>query len=164
MIGDANCRTRREPPVGAARLGQFPAGCRQAAHNPDSGSGRRSRRPARRIERECAVLDALPFRIDFAGKGLDAELVHQYLDARLVDIVAAAELIVGAQHRLDIAQHVALVQKRLDGLGEERRAAEPAADHDLEAGFTVGVAVQLQRRDRGCAAPRDRAPPRRPRS
>ncbi len=94
-----------------------------------------------RIERQRAVLDALPFRFDFLGEGLDAELVHQNLDARLVDIVAPAELIVGAQHRFDVAQHVALVQERLYGLGEERRAAEPAADHDLEAGLSGFVAI-----------------------
>ncbi len=38
---------------------------------------------------------------------LDAELVHQDLDARLVDVVAAAVLIVDAQDRLDIAQEIA---------------------------------------------------------
>ena len=71
--------------------------------------------------------------------------MHQDLDARLVDVVAPAELVVGAQDRLDVAQHVALVQERLDRLGEERRAAEPAADHHLEAGLAGAVAVQPQR-------------------
>ena len=37
------------------------------------------------------------------------------------------------------------MQERLDGLGEERRAAEPAADHHLEAEFAGAVAMQPQR-------------------
>ena len=98
-----------------------------------------------RIERQRAVLDALPLRLDLLGKGLGAEIVHQDLDARLPDVVAPGELVVGAQHRLDVAQHVALLQERLDRLGEERRAAEAAADHDLEAGLAGAVAVQPQR-------------------
>ena len=84
-------------------------------------------------------------RLDFLGESFGAELVHQDLDARLVDIVAPAELVVGAQDRLDVAQDVARVQERLDRLGEERRAAEAAADHDLEADLAGAVAVQSQR-------------------
>jgi len=98
-----------------------------------------------RIEHKRAVLDAPPLRLDFLDESLDAELVDQDLDARLVDIVAPPELIVGAQHCFDIAQHVALGQERLDRLGEEWRAAEPAADHDLEAKLPALVAVHPQR-------------------
>jgi len=36
------------------------------------------------------------------------------------------------------------VHERLDGLGDERRAAETAADQHLEAGLAVGVPVQAQ--------------------
>ena len=60
------------------------------------------------VDRERAVLDGAPFGLDFLAEGLDAEFVHQDLDARLVDVVAAAERIVDAQDRLDVAQHVAL--------------------------------------------------------
>src|SRR5579864_222801 len=95
----------------------------------------------RRIELERAVLDALPFRFDLPGESVDTELVHQNLYARLVDIVAPAELVVGAQHRLDVTEHIALVQERLDGLGQERRAAEAAADHDLKADFAGIIAI-----------------------
>src|SRR5438270_576903 len=80
-----------------------------------------------------------------ARERLGAELVHQDLDARLVDVVAPAVLIVDAQHRLDVAEHVALPQERLDGLGEERGAAEAAADHDLEADVARRVAMKPQR-------------------
>ena len=55
------------------------------------------------IERERTVLDAPPFRFDFRGERLGPELVHQNLDARLVNVVAAAELVIGAQYRLDVA-------------------------------------------------------------
>ena len=71
--------------------------------------------------------------------------MHQDLDARFIDIVAPAERVVGAQDRFDVAQGVARLQERLDGLGEERRAAETAADHDLEPGLAGAVAMQPQR-------------------
>jgi len=70
--------------------------------------------------------------------------MHQDLDARLVDIVAPAVLVVDAHDRFDVAQEVALGQERLDGLADERRAAEPATDDDLEAGVACTVPVQPQ--------------------
>ena len=70
--------------------------------------------------------------------------MNQDLDARLVDVVAAAVLVVDAQDRLDVAQQIALGQERLDGLADERRAPEPAADDDFEAGLARAVAVQPQ--------------------
>ncbi len=36
------------------------------------------------------------------------------------------------------------MHERLDGLGDERRAAEPAADQHLESGLAFGVLVQAQ--------------------
>ena len=89
-------------------------------------------------------LIGLPFGLDLPGEGLRAELVHQDLDARLVDVVAPAELVVDAQDRLDVAQQIALGQERLDGLADERRAPEPAADDHLEADLAGAVAVQPQ--------------------
>ena len=144
VIGDRIDHPGIEAAVGAARRGEFRrtvcktlivADTRNAGDFGDNG----------RIERQRAVLDAVPFGIDFLGKGFRAELMDQDLDACLVDVVAAAELIVGAQDRLDVAQHIALRQERLDGLGKERRAAEAAADHDFESQFAGVVAMQLQR-------------------
>ena len=97
-----------------------------------------------RIERQRAVLDRLPLRFDLFGEGVGAEVVDQDLDARLVDVVAPAELVVDAQDRLDIAHDVALGQERLDGLADERRASEPAADDHLEAGLAGAVAMEPQ--------------------
>jgi hypothetical protein len=51
---------------------------------------------------------------------------------------------VSAQDRFDIAQDIAAVDERLDGLGDERRAAETAADQHLEAGLAFRVPVQTQ--------------------
>src|SRR5262249_21277699 len=78
------------------------------------------------------------------GEFLHADLVDEYLDARLVDVVAAAVLVVHAQDRLDVAQEVALGQERLDGLRQVGNAAEPAADADLEAGLALGIAIEPQ--------------------
>ena len=99
----------------------------------------------RGIERQRAVFGGLPFGVDLLGKSLGAELVYQDLDARLVDVVAATERIVGAQNRFDVADDIALMQKRLDGLGQEWCAPKAAADHHLEADFAGAVAVQPQR-------------------
>src|SRR4029077_1190251 len=79
-------------------------------------------------------------------------------DARLVDIVAPAVLIVEAQHRLDVAQEVPLGEERLDDLGKKRRASEPTADPDFKANLARAVAVEPQRqivdRDRGAVVRR----------
>ena len=96
------------------------------------------------IQRQRAVAHLQPLLLDFLGELLDAEFVHQDLDARLVDVVAAAVLVVDAQDRLDIAQEIAAVHERLDRLGDERRAAEAAADQHLEPGLAFGVLVQAQ--------------------
>ena len=96
------------------------------------------------IQRQRAVAHLQPLVLDFLCEFLDAEFMHQDLDARLVDVVAAAVLIVDAQDRLDIAQEIAAGHERLDRLADERRAAEPAADQHLESGFAFGVLVQPQ--------------------
>ncbi len=96
------------------------------------------------IQRQRAVAQLLPLFLDLLGELLDAELVHQDLDARLVDIVAAAVLVVDPQDRLDITQEIAAVNERLDGLADKGRAAEPAADQHFEAGLAVGVLDQTQ--------------------
>ena len=127
--------------------------CPRASHSPDS-EARRDVGDDRRIKRQRAVLDRLPLGLDFLGELLGALVMHQDLDARLVDIVAPAVLIVEPQHRLDVAQEVALGQERLDDLGEERRAAKPAADRDLEAEsrrrrYGAAAATEIVDRERG---------------
>src|SRR3954468_21824020 len=96
------------------------------------------------VDLERGVADVLPLFLDLAREFLDAELVHQDLDARLVDVVAAAVLIVDAQDRFDIAEDVAAMHEVPDGLGDERRAAKAAADQHLEPGLTFLVLDQAQ--------------------
>src|SRR6266702_403367 len=96
------------------------------------------------VDLKRGVADMLPLLLDLAGELLDAELVHQDLDARLVDIVATSVLIVDAQDGLDIAQEIAAMNEVLDGLADEWRTAETAADQNLEAGFALLVLGQTQ--------------------
>ena len=95
-----------------------------------------------RVKRQGAVLDGLPFGFDFLAEPLGAKLVHQDFDACLVDVVAPAVLVVEPQHRLDVAQQVALGEERSDDLGEKRRAAEPPTDADLETGLAGAIAME----------------------
>jgi hypothetical protein len=72
---------------------------------------------------------------------LRPEFVDEDLHARLVDIVAPAVLVIGAHDRLDVAEQITLRQEGFDGFADERRAPEPAADDDLEAGLAGPVSV-----------------------
>ena len=96
------------------------------------------------IQRQRGLAHRAPFFFDFRREFLDAEFMHQDLDAGLVDVVAAAVLIVDAQDRLDIAEEIAAANERLDGLGDEGRAAEAAADQNLESDLAFGIPVQPQ--------------------
>ena len=96
------------------------------------------------VQRQRAVARRQPLLFDFLREFLDPELVHQDLDAGLVDVVAAAVLIVDAQDRLDVAQKIAARHERFYGFADKGGAAEAAADQHLEAGFAFGVLVQAQ--------------------
>ncbi|MBA7473740.1 hypothetical protein ES707_09084 [subsurface metagenome] len=96
------------------------------------------------LDRERAVADMLPLLLDLLGELVDAELVDEDLDACLVDVVAAAILVVDAHDRFEIAQDIAAMHELLDGLGDEGRAPETAADHDLEAELAVVVLVETK--------------------
>src|SRR3546814_19345854 len=67
------------------------------------------------------------------GELLGAGLAHQDLDAGLVDVVAAAELVVHAQDRLEIGQQVLLGQAVADLHRQDRGAALAAAPPPLNA-------------------------------
>ena len=143
MIGDGIVEPGVEPPVGLAQARKL----RRIVGEPrivGIAEPRRDVGDDGGIERQRAVLDRQPFRFHLLGESVGAEVVDQDLDARLVDVVAPGGLVVDAQDRLDIAQDIALRQERLDGLADERRAPEPAADDHLEAGLAGAVAVQPQ--------------------
>src|SRR5579872_6489595 len=86
--------------------------------------------------------------------------MDENLDAGLVDIVAAAVLIVDPQDRLDITQEVAAMDERLDRLGDEGRAAQSTADQHLKSDFALRAALQAQpdvvNLDRGAVVRRSR--------
>src|ERR1700757_2647072 len=96
------------------------------------------------VEPQRPVADLLPLLLDFLTELLDAELVHQDLDAGLVDVVAPSVPVVDAHDGFDIAQNIAAMDEGTDGLGDEGRAAEPAADQNLEAGLALLILVQPQ--------------------
>src|SRR5215831_11256198 len=74
-------------------------------------------------------------------KFFGAEVVDEDFHARLVDIVAAAVLIVGAHDRLDVAEEITLRQEGLDRLADEGSASEAPTHDDLEARLAGAVAV-----------------------
>ncbi len=111
-------------------------------------------------ERQRPVLDAAPLLLHLGGEFFDADLVDENLDARLVDVVAPAVLIVHAQDGFDVAQQIALGEEWLDGHSEVRDAPEPSAHRHREPGFAGAVPVQPQAdvvdRDGGAVVRRSR--------
>ena len=85
-----------------------------------------------------------PIGLDVLAEFVDAELIDQDLDARLVDVVAAAMQIVHAQNRLDVGEQVLLRQVRADLLADIGRAAHAAADQHAEAVLAIWPAHDLQ--------------------
>ena len=84
---------------------------------------------------EGAVLDVAPLRFDQFGQFPGAHLVHQDLDARLVQVVPPPELVIDAHDRFQIGQQVFLGQELADRRADERGAPLAAADDDLETGL-----------------------------
>ncbi len=91
-----------------------------------------------------AVLDLLPFALDFLGERLDAQRPDEDLDPRLVLVVAPAVAVVDPQHGFDVGQQVTPGQRLADRLAEDRRAPEAAADHHPQAHFAGAVAIQVE--------------------
>src|SRR5690606_24887853 len=67
-----------------------------------------------------------PVGVDFAGEGFSAQRLDQDLDARLEDVVAATQAIIGPQDRFAVIEELAPVEVALDDGGELRRAPLPA--------------------------------------
>jgi len=59
-------------------------------------------RNLRGIQRQCAVLDLLPLFLDHFGEFLDTDGGDEDLDPGLVEIVPAAEQVIGPQDRFQI--------------------------------------------------------------
>ena len=84
------------------------------------------------------------FSLDQLAELLRPERLHQDLDARLVDVVAAAFQVVDAQDRFEIREQILLRQELADHVADDRRAAEAAAHDHLEADCSGRVAHQVQ--------------------
>ena len=90
------------------------------------------------------LMRRLPIRFDILAEFVDAELIDQNLDARLVNVVAAAVQIVHAQDRLDVGEEMLLRQEGADLLADIGRAAHAAADQHAEAVLAVRPAHDLE--------------------
>ena len=96
----------------------------------------------RQVDR--VLMRRLPIGLDVLAEFVDAELIDEDLDARLVDVVAAAMQIVHAQDRLDVGEQMLLRQEGADLLPDIGRAAHAAADQHAEAVLAVRPAHDLQ--------------------
>ena len=93
-------------------------------------------------ERRRAILDVLPFSFDFFGKFLRRQCLYQNLDARFVQIIAAAIAVINAQRRFQITHHVLPRQIFFNHWADDRRAAQSAADQHIQHHFVIFIAAQ----------------------
>ena len=100
--------------------------------------------------------------LDLGLELVDAQLVDQDLDARLVDVVAPAVLVIDAQDRFQIGREVLFRHPLADQLADEGGAAQAAADIEGEADLAglvpLGDHADVVGADRGAVAvgPHDR--------
>ena len=95
-------------------------------------------------QRQRAVANAFPFLLDLATDFISAGFVDKDLDARLVFVVTATELIVDAQDRLAVGEQILLGQEIPDLVADKRCPAEAATDIDREAEIPVVSALEMQ--------------------
>jgi hypothetical protein len=91
-------------------------------------------------ERQAAVADQRPFGLDAPLEFFDAQRLHQDLDARLREVVAASLEVVHPQDGLEIREQVFARQEVAHHLADDGRAAEAAARKNFEAQFAIGAA------------------------
>ena len=93
--------------------------------------------------RDVAPGDA-PFGLDAPAELLDAERVHQDLDAGLVLVVPPPLQVVDPHDRLEVGQEVAAGKELPQHLADDRRAPQSAAGQHLEAERPLAVPDQPQ--------------------
>ena len=85
-----------------------------------------------------------PLGLDLLAELVGAALLHQDLDARLVEVVAPPVAVVDAQDRLEVGEQVPPRQELAHHVADHRRAAEPAAGEDLESDFIQVISYCMQ--------------------
>src|SRR5205823_12482583 len=91
-----------------------------------------------------AALQMRPLGFDLVTELVGAALLHQDLDARLVNIVAPAVAVIDAQDRLEIREQMRPRQEFADARADYRRAAKPPADQHAEADLALLTAQRVQ--------------------
>jgi hypothetical protein len=89
------------------------------------------------------ILQQRPLLLDAARELFHAQRLHEDLDARLPDVVAAAIAVVDAQDRLGVREHVAPRHELADDGRQDRRAPHAAARVEAQAQLALGVAHEL---------------------
>ncbi len=94
-------------------------------------------------ERRRAIFQVLPLLLDLLRELLRRQRLDQDLDPRLIEIVAAAEAVVDAQHRLAIGQQVLPGQVLADDRADDRGTAQAATGQDAGHHLALLVARQV---------------------
>ena len=85
-----------------------------------------------------------PLGFDLVTELVGAALLHQDLDARLVNVVAPAVAVIDAQDRLEIREQMRPGQEFADAHADHRRAAKPAAHQHAEADLALLISQRVQ--------------------
>ena len=95
------------------------------------------------MRRAVNLHDVFVFRFHLINKLLALGL-HKNLDARLVDVVAAAEAVVGANNGFQVVKDLHRGQKFANRGAQDRRAAHAAAHQHLEAHIALRILDHVQ--------------------
>ncbi len=85
-----------------------------------------------------------PFDFNKATDFLNANFMDQYLDARLILVIAPAQHVIDPQDCLQIGQQIVPGHKVTDRFGNEGGSPLAATDHDFEACFTGVIFLNRQ--------------------
>ncbi len=88
---------------------------------------------------DAVLVELRVFLLHHRGEFFRRELVDENFYARLVEIVAPAELVIGAHDGFEIGQKLVARQARADAIADHGRAALSAAGPDVEDGRAVRV-------------------------
>ena len=84
-----------------------------------------------------------PLGLDLPREFGRRQFLHQDLDARLVDVVAAAVAVVDPKDRVEVVEELRRRQELANDVADDRRAALAAADDHLESRLAGGIAHHL---------------------